>query len=86
MITFQDGDIIPILGKKWILKLRKSTDEEWLILVGDEQFAGVITATKDGGFMYVLTDVDDPRESLIHELIEAFLTEMGRLLNEKGGE
>jgi len=68
------------------LKLRKSTDEEWLILVGDEPFAGVITATKDGGFMYVLTDVDDPKESFIHELIEAFLTEMGRLLNEKGGE
>jgi len=86
MITFRDGDIIPVLGKKWILKLRKSTDEEWLILVGDEQFAGVITATKDGGFMYVLTDVDDPKESFIHELIEAFLTEMGRLLNEKGGE
>jgi len=67
------------------VRLLESTDELWFILAGNEDFAGLVVPTKEGGFMYVLTDKGDPQESLTHEIEEAFTIEIQRLINEEGG-
>ena len=82
-IIFRDGDTIPVLGKKWKLRLLKSTDEIWLILAGEENFAGLVVPMQGGGFMYILTDKGNPKETFIHDLNEIFLTEIRRILNEE---
>jgi len=83
-IVYEDGHIFDIFGKPWILRFVTSKDKaliEFLQARGSE-FAGLCVPSKEGGTIFIRLDYGNPRESLRHELCEAFLAEMVRNLHE----
>ena len=82
-IVYEDGHIFDIFGKPWILRFVTSKDEkliEFLRAKGLE-FAGLCVPNEGGGTLFIRLDYGNPRESLRHELCEAFLAEIVRALH-----
>jgi len=87
MITFRHGDRINILGRSWLIDFLKADDAEFYIVDEKAQrFLGLAMTTQHGGVIEVVIDQGDPQQTLVHEICEAFLTEMERQLHEKGGD
>lgn len=82
-IMYEDGYVFDIFGKPWVLKFVTSKDQkliEFLQAKGLE-FAGLCVPNKEGGTLFIRLDYGNPRESLKHELCEAFLSEIVRNLH-----
>lgn len=82
-IVYEDGYIFDIFGKPWTLRFVTAKDKkliEFLRAKGLE-FAGLCLPSKEGGTLFVRLDYGNPRETLRHELCEAFLSEIVRGLH-----
>jgi len=82
-LTYEDGYIFDILGKPWILRFVTSKDEKLIEFVRARglEFAGLCVPSEEGGTIFIRLDYGNPRESLRHELCEAFLSEIVRELH-----
>jgi len=82
-IIYEDGYVFDIFGRPWVLKFVTAEDEkliEFLRAKGLE-FAGLCVPNKEGGTLFIRLDYGNPKESLRHELSEAFLSEIVRELH-----